>query len=168
MCHLNKAGSHGGDHFVREAKNYNLVHSLCFIWDSGNLSLYLNRELEEVYMPIKMWSVVGGFLLRAQSQSFIQVLLLSYQAAALEQRGFSHWPWHRATPITTGTSAEESTTPWYQSHCAPTAGPSLRLRWTSKTGIMWRNKPERNALEMFLPSLLLHLCLKANTLIITI
>lgn len=45
-------------------------------------------------------------------------LFLSYQAAALEQRGLSHWPWHTATPITTGTSAEESTpTLWYQSLC---------------------------------------------------
>lgn len=89
-------------------------------------SLHLNRETEQkLYMPIKIWSAVGecSFPLRAQSLGCIQVCLqssLSYQAAALEQRGLSHWPWHTATPITTGTDAEESTpTLWYQSLCTP-------------------------------------------------
>lgn len=83
----------------------------------------LNRVWAEPYMPIKIWRVVGEycFLLRAQSQGCIQVCLQSspsYWAAALKQRGLSRWPWHTATPITTGTNAEESTPALrYQSLC---------------------------------------------------
>ena len=109
-----------------------LVPFLCFIWAHENDRPSFKQEAwAAVYMPIKIRSVVGEcyFMLHAQSQGCIQVRLQtsrSYWAAALEQRGLSHWPWHTATPSPQEPKQRNPPWLWYQSRC--TSGSQFQLR----------------------------------------